>query len=297
MTQALPLPIPDRLSYVLVLTLSLIWGSSFLLTALALEGFGPIVVAFGRVGFASLSLGLVLAVTGTRLPRDPRLWFWCGANGVLALALPFALLAWGLQSVPSGTAALFIAAVPLLILALSRLVYGDPITPRKWAGFLVGLLGLIWLIGPEALSELGTAGQGPGQLACLGAALGYAIGAMIVRGMPPAEAVPATAAAHVTAAVALAPFGLAALPATLPPAGPILALLVLGAIQTGLAQTLRFVAIRRAGPVFVSTVGYLIPIWAGLLGLLVLEEPLTLRALAAYGLILGGLLLARGRGA
>ncbi len=296
MTRAVPLAIPDRLSYVLVLVLSLIWGSSFLLTALALEGFSPFAVAFGRVGFASLSLWLMLSITRTRLPRDPGVWMWCAANGVLALALPFVLLAWGLQTVPSGTAALFVAAVPLLILALSRLVYGDAITPRKWVGFVIGLLGLLWLIGPEALLELGSSGQGLGQLACLGAALGYAVGAMIVRGMPPADAIPATAAAHMSATVAIAPFGLAALPSALPTAGPIVALLVLGAVQTGLAQTLRFIAIRRAGPVFVSTVGYLIPIWAGVLGLLILDEPMTLRALAAYGLILGGLLLARGRG-
>jgi drug/metabolite transporter (DMT)-like permease len=295
MTRAVPLAIPDRLSYVLVLVLSLIWGSSFLLTALALEGFSPFAVAFGRVGFASLSLWLMLSITRTRLPRDPGVWIWCAANGVLALALPFVLLAWEMQSVPSGTAALFVAAVPLLILALSRLVYGDAITPQKWGGFVIGLLGLLWLIGPEALLELGSSGQGLGQLACLGAALGYAVGAMIVRGMPPANAIPATAAAHMSATVAMAPFGLAALPSALPTAGPIVALLVLGAVQTGLAQTLRFIAIRRSGPVFVSTVGYLIPIWAGVLGLLILDEPMTLRALAAYALILGGLLLARGR--
>ena len=295
MTRALPLAI---LAAVICTGtgLSLIWGSSFLLTALALEGFSPFVVAFGRVGFASLSLGLILSITRTRLPRDPGVWLWCGANGVLALALPFALLAWGLQSVPSGTAALFVAAVPLLILALSRLVYGDAITPRKWAGFLVGLLGLIWLIGPEALPELGSSGPvratrlpGSGPWLCdrCHDRPGHATG----RGRSGNGRRPRDRCGRPRA---LRPCGA---PGALPPAGPILALLVLGAIQTGLAQTLRFVAIRRAGPVFVSTVGYLIPIWAGLLGLLVLEEPLTLRALAAYGLILGGLLLARGRGA
>lgn len=297
MSSAPPLPAPDRVSYALVLGLSLIWGSSFLLTALALEGFGPLAVAFGRVGFASLSLGAVLALTGAHLPRTLRVWGWCSANGVLALALPFVLLAWGLETVPSGTAALFIAAVPLLILALSRLVYGDRITAQKWAGFGIGLGGLVWLIGPESLGDLGSAGQGAGQLACLGAALGYAVGAMIVRGMPKVDAVPATAAAHLAATVALVPFIVTAPPDEMPATAPILALLVLGAVQTGLAQTLRFVAIRRAGPVFVSAVGYLIPIWAGLLGLLVLDEPMTLRTALAYGLILAGLLLAQGRGA
>ena len=73
------------------------------------------------------------------------------------------------------------------------------------------------------------------------------------------------------------------------------ALLALGVFQTGLAQFLRYVAIRRAGPVFVSIVAYLIPIWAGVLGVAFLDESITVAAVAAYALILCGILIARDR--
>ena len=118
---------------------------------------------------------------------------------------------------------------------------------------------------------------------------------MIVRAMPPIPSLPATAAAHISAAVFLLPFGVAAAPDTWPDTTPLVALVALGVFQTGLAQFLRVVAIRRAGPVFVSIVGYLIPIWAGVLGVALLDETVTSRAVAAYALILGGILIARDR--
>ncbi|MEO0913282.1 MAG: EamA family transporter, partial [Pseudomonadota bacterium] len=53
--------------------------------------------------------------------------------------------------------------------------------------------------------------------------------------------------------------------------------------------------VRRSGPVFVSVVGYLIPLWAGAIGVLFLGEVLTPRMITAFGLILAGLLIARDR--
>jgi hypothetical protein len=91
------------------------------------------------------------------------------------------------------------------------------------------------------------------------------------------------------------PFGLAGAPADWPAAASLAALGAPGVVQTGLAQFLRFIAIRRAGPVFVSIVAYLIPIWAAVLGVAFLGETVTLQAGAAYALILGGILIARDR--
>jgi drug/metabolite transporter (DMT)-like permease len=282
----------DARSWALVGMLTTIWGSSFFLIAVALRGFDPLPLAAGRVGFAALALGLALVAAGVRLPSDRRSWGWCGGLGVVGLALPFTLLAVGQQHVPSGVAAICVASVPLLVLALSRLVFGDPVGPRRWAGFAIGLAGIGWLAGPEAVA--GLAGGGLlGLAACLGASACYACGAMIVRAMPAIAPLPATAAAHIVAAAVLLPFGLGDLPATWPAAAPVAALVALGVVQTGLAQVLRYVAIKRAGPVFVSLVGYLIPIWAGVLGVALLGEAVSLQNVAAYGLILSGILIAR----
>ncbi len=285
---------PDARSWVLVGLLTGIWGSSFFLIAVALQGFGPVALATGRVGLAALALGLALALTGGRLPRDLRRWGWCAALGIAGLALPFTLLAYAQQTVPSGIAAIYIASVPLFLLALTRLVFRDPVRPLQWLGFTIGLAGVSGLAGGDALAGIAS-GAVLGQAACIGAALCYACGALIVRAMPPVPPLEATAAAHLAAAAVLIPFGLADLPGAWPSAAPVAALVALGVVQTGLAQLLRYVAIKRAGPVFVSIVGYLIPIWAGVLGVLVLGEALGPPTVAAYGVILFGLLVARGR--
>jgi drug/metabolite transporter (DMT)-like permease len=177
-------------------------------------------------------------------------------------------------------AAIYIASVPLFVLALSRLVFRDPIGPRRWAGFAIGLAGVAALAGPDAAAGLG-AGSGAGQAACVAAAFCYACGAIIARAMPATEPLSATAAARLAAAAMLLPFGLAGLPAAWPGTAPVAALAALGVVQTGLAQYLRFIAIKRAGPVFVSVVAYLIPLWAALLGVALLGETLTVRAVAA----------------
>ena len=285
----------DWISYAAVLSLSIIWGSSFMLVEIALAGFHPIALSAGRIILSGAILLVFLFATGNRLPRTWQHWRWCATLGVVSLMLPFALIAWGQLHVTSGVAAIFIAGGPLFILALSRLFLGEHIGPRKWTGFAIGLGGLIWLIGPQNLTQIGREEQILGQLACLGAAFCYAASAIMIRKMPEMPLMTATVGAQVVAAVLMIPLGLAFWPAETPTALPLAALAVLGLVQTGFAQILRFYTVRRAGPVFVSVVGYLIPVWAGICGVLILGEALTTTMLVAFALILTGLITARNR--
>lgn len=284
----------DRISVASVGLLSLIWGSAFAITGVALEGFGPMAIAAGRIWLSVIAVVAVTLSLGIPLPRKGTDWAWCGALGALSLALPFFLLAWAQQTVPSGIAAIFIACVPLFVLLLARLILAEPVGPRRWLGFAIGLAGILWLMGPETLLRLGD-GSTLAYGALLGSAICYACSAILIRQMPPIPPLQATAAAQISASVMMLPFGLGAFPEALPATAPLVALVVLGVLQTGVAQLLRYFVVRRAGPVFVSVVGYLIPIWAALLGVVLLSEPLTARMISAFALILLGLMLARQR--
>ena len=66
-------------------------------------------------------------------------------------------------------------------------------------------------------------------------------------------------------------------------------------VQTGIAHMLRFLTVRRSGPVFMSMVGYLIPMFATVLGVVLLGESLSMAEIGAFGLILGGLAVAQSR--
>ncbi len=281
----------DWLSWAGVAGLTMIWGASFALTEVALRGFHPMALATGRVCLAACAMLLAARITGAGLPVGRAQWRACGILGVFSLAVPFSLLSWGQQFVDSSIASIFIAGTPLFILALSRFALGDPIRPRQWGGFAIGFLGLVWLVDPgPALFENS---NGLAALACLGAAASYGCASILVRLMPPMHPVTATAGSTLTASLLTLPFGLMHLPEALPLAAPVLALLVLGVLQTGLAQLLRYFTVKRAGPVFVSIVGYLIPIWAAILGIVFLAETPGWRAALAYGLIVSGLLLSR----
>lgn len=285
----------DWISTGALAVLTVVWGSSFALTALALGGFAPPAVAAGRIGLSAVALtGIALALRKP-LPRDLAGWAWCTALGALALVMPFSLLAWGQQQVPSALAAILVSASPLFMLLLTRTLLGAHVSGRRWTGFAVGFAGIAVLIGPGALLQVGNGAGLLPELACLGAALCYAGSGLLIRRMPPLDPVAATAASQIAAAVLALPMGLAALPETLPGATPLVALAVLGLVQTGFAHMLRYFTVKRAGPVFMSTVGYLIPVFATLVGVTFLDEPLTPRTLAGFALILGGIALARPR--
>ena len=284
---------PDMLSYGAVGLLAVVWGSAFALTAVALRGYGPLEVVTGRAGLAALVLLIAALATGQGLPRSLRDWGWCALIGVVSLALPFTLLTWAQLTVSSSVAAVLISTSPLFILLLSRAVLGTPIGPRKWLGFGVGFAGLAVLIGPGVLGVV-DAPLLP-QLACLGTAICYSLSAVLVRRMPELPPVQATAASQLFAALVLLPFGGASLVGALQPGWPLAALAVLGLVQTGGAQLLRYWTVKRAGPVFTSMVSYLIPIWAGFVGVVLLGEPVSLRLALGFALILSGLFVAANR--
>lgn len=282
----------DWISWAGVLSLSIIWGSAFALTDIALDGAAPAVVAFGRIFLAALVVTAMTFIMGKGLPKTAEHWAWCTAVGVLSLALPFMLIAWAQQTLESSITGVLIGSAPLFILLLARLILKETIRPRQWLGFVVGLTGIAILSGIEAIFR----GAPPlPQLAVIAAALCYAGSSVTTKVMPPLHPFSATAAGLIIASILLAPFGAHGFVTTLPsaPLVPLLAILALGLVQTGAAQILRYYTVKRSGPVFMSMVSYLIPIWAALLGVTFLSEPITLRMIAGSALIFSGLFIAR----
>ncbi len=282
-----------------LITLSILWGASFMTITLALEGFGPISVAAIRIAMGALLLTGLLHAMGARLPgrHQTRLWLHAAGMGLFSNAIPFFLLSWGQQHVPSGFAGIAMAVVPLWVLPLAHLFIPDePMTRQKVLGFLVGFLGVGVLIGPGALARSGTAIEVWAQLACVGAAACYAIGSIITRLTPPSNQIGFSAAGLLVATAVILPVALVreGLPSW--PSGTALwAMLYLGVFPTALATILLVKVIQSAGPSFLSLVNYLIPVWSILFGTLLLSETLPSSFVGALCLILAGLAISRGR--
>ena len=298
----MPTP-PTPGNWLALVTLGLLWGASFLGVALALEGFGPLTVAAGRMSLAALALIAVAQVLRVPLPgfgpaQDRRVWRFALAMGLLSNALPFFLLAWAQQHVTSGFAGVSMAAIPLFVMGLAHfLVPGEAMTRLKVAGFTLGLLGVLVLIGPGALARSGAAAEPLARVLCFAAAASYACGAIVTRRCPPVHPLGFSVIALLAASAMIVPValwveGVPSLPAD---TRPLLALAYLGLGSTAAATLLLVGVIRSAGPSFLSQVNYHVPVWSVLLGVLVLNEALPPQFLLAAGLILAGLALSRWR--
>jgi drug/metabolite transporter (DMT)-like permease len=281
--------------WLLLVALAIVWGSSFALTRIAVAEMTPAMLVAGRNAIAAA--GLLLLVWGLRRawPRGPRVWRFMLAIAVVGNMMPFLLISWGQQRIDSGLAGILMAVMPLLTLVLAHfLVSGERMVPRRLVGFLIGFAGVLLLIGPTALRELGGRGETLlAQLAVLGGAVCYAVNAIVSRHKPASD--PWSTSALVLAMAWLLTLPLAVI--TWPidtPAMPVLspaalwAVAVLGLICTALGSVIYFTLVAAAGPTFLSMINYLIPLWAVLIGALFLGERPEWNHLIAMGLILAG---------
>jgi len=241
-------------------------------------------------------VAIVAIVSGQGIPNTLLEWRWLSLLGIVGLAAPVTLLSWAQLSIPGSVASIFISSVPLFILLATRVILREPVSQRKWTGFAIGFAGLVWLAGPAALSQIGSEGQAVAQFACILVAIGYASGGIIIKVMPSIPPFRATAGTMIAGAVFLLPFGYSAFETALgAPLVPLIALITLGILPSGIGQNIRYIVVKKRGPVFMSVVGFLIPLWAGFVGFVILDEPLTLHTVSAYSIIMVGLLVSRDR--
>ena len=248
---------------------------------------------------AAVLLGLVL-VSRRALPRDGRSWRFFVLMALIGNALPFFLITWGQQRIDSGLAGILMAVMPLTTVLLAHVfVAGERMTRAKGAGFALGFLGIVVLMGPEALLELRGAGTALlSELAVLGGAVCYAVNTIIARHRPDGHALVAASGVTLVASFLMVPFAAATGGFAIAEIAPLPAAAVgfLGVVSTALAGVVYFKLVAVAGPSFLSIINYLIPVWAVLIGALFLAEEPEWSALAALALILCGIALGERRG-
>ena len=281
--------------WLLLWTLSLLWGGSFLFNELALAGLPALTVVWGRVGLAALILWGVVRATGAALP--PReMWPALLVMGLLNNAVPFTLFVLAQGQITGALASVLNAMTPVFTVLVAHWATADEkLTPARGLGVVLGFAGVLAM-----LADGGMVGTRWALVACLGAAFSYAVASVWGRRFRAAGLSPlATAFGQVTASSALM------LPVWLlvdrpwalgwPGWEPVMAVVGLASLSSALAYLIFFRILAEAGATAVSLVTFLIPISAAGLGWLVLGERLEARQLAGLGLILAGLAVIDGR--
>ena len=285
---------PTLANWLSIGALGLIWGATFMVVAIALEGYGPFTVACARTTLGAVTLLILMRVLRRPMPVfTPQMRGYLLVIGLLNTALPFALLSWGQQFVPSAFAGISMAVLPLFVLPLAHVFTDEKLNLRNATGVVLGFVGAIVLVGPGVL-RIGSGMEPLGQLACIGASVSYAISSVMTRRCPPIDPITMAALLLAIGAIALIPAML--LIEGIPTIGdtrPTIAIIVLGLLPTALAALIRVATIRSAGAVFMTLVNYQVPLWSVLFGVLILNEVLPLRFFAALGLILTGLAISQ----
>jgi len=277
--------------------LALIWGSAFLWIKLADRGFSAVEVTLARLALGAAVLFIIVRVRREQVPRPGRLWAQIAVAALFANAVPYLLFAVAEQTVDSSTAGIINATTPLWTVVLALAVrHQKSVTRWQAAGLAAGFAGAVLIFTPWH-----TAGGlfSAGALQCLAASVSYAVSYIYMdrflarRGISPVVlSACQLAAAAVMLAIALGVSGVQAPHVT---AQSVAAIAVLGIIGTGFAYVLNYQIITSEGATVASTVTYLLPVVAIVLGVVVLGETITVTVLAGIALVLGGVALTRRR--
>jgi drug/metabolite transporter (DMT)-like permease len=291
---------PGLADYGLLFGLSLLWGSSFYAIKVAVEhGMPPLTLASIRVGIGALVLLTLARKLGQRPPafhgqQGKRLWLRILILGVIGNSLPFFLIGWGEQTTTSQLAGILMATIPLLVVILAHFfVHDERLTVLRFAGVALGFLGMIVLVGVDALKGLGA--QVMGQVLIICGCVSYSLYGVNAKRLPKLPPQMLIGVILACGFVAMLPFWLVVdRPWRLDwDWRAVLAVLWLGIASTGGGNLLYYVLMRRVAAGFGSLTIYLVPFMAPVLGYFVLGEQPHLNALVALVLILAGLALPR----
>ncbi|MDO9458660.1 MAG: DMT family transporter [Alphaproteobacteria bacterium] len=285
------MPVKRSLSdWMMLFGLVVMWGSSFSLNKIALQSMAPLTMVAGRLLVAAIVLLAVNAWQGHSLWLPWRRWGFFAILAVVGDCVPFFLISWGQLSVDSALAGILMAVIPLLTLLLAHLAHQtERITLYKFFGFVIGFGGIVLLVGPEALRNLGGAAF-LAQLAILGGAACYAINVVITPFNRVRNTMITTTGTLLIAAVLMLPLAVlhhppASLNLTIE---SVLVVIVLGVFGTALPTLIFFRLVASAGPTFYALINYMIPVWAVFIGALFLHERPEWNAYVALALILSG---------
>jgi len=291
---------PARLSlsatdWLLLVFLSILWGGSFFFAKIAVDELPPLTLALGRVGIAAALLAVLAGRAG--LISLARAWPAFAVLGLLNNVIPFTLIFWGQTHIPSGLASIFNATTPIFTALIAHFATRDEkLDAAKLVGVTTGFVGVMAMLGPEVLGDIG--GGLWAQLACLVAAVSYAVAGIWGRRLAHLPAVTVAAGQLIAASVMLAPLAMLVdrpWRLAMPSPAALAALLALAVLSTALAYVIYFRILARAGATNLLLVTFLIPVSAILLGTAVLGERLAPHHFAGMAIIAVGLAAIDGR--
>lgn len=275
-----------RRGLILFVALGIAWGIPYLFIKVAVSELDPAMVVLARSALAAILL-LPLAFFRREVVQVVRRWKPMLAYTIVEIILPWYFLSSAEQRLPSSTAGLLLATVPLAGVAIA-FAMGRPerLSRLNWLGITLGMLGVAALVG---LDIAGSDLIAVAEMAVV--VVGYALGpAILARWMSDLPGVGVVAVSLAATAVVYVPFVLLtdAWPAAWPSTAVIVSIIVLAVVCSALAFLLMVGLIAEIGPVKATAITYVNPAVAIIAGVVVLGERVTVWTIVGFVLVLAG---------
>ena len=279
------------------LALGTVWGCSFIFIELGLEFLTPFGVAFIRCALGAITLLIFTKIRKVDLPKNRKIWQKLWVVAMLLNVIPGVLFAFAQQYVTSVLASIINAGTPLMTLVFMLIVFREEkLKPEQIIGLLIGALGVLTVVG--VWKDLGD-NQLVGVIAlliaisCYGASYPYS-----TRNVIPLKLKPEALATGqlIMAAVTLLPFFIInGISNDFYRPQSVIAMLCLGIFGSGFAYIWNFAITAAAGSAIASTVTYLTPVVAVIVGFLYLGEVIVWHEIVGALIVIVGALLSQGR--
>ena len=282
--------LPSLFPYILLSLLIVMWGSAFAALKISLLTIPPLWVMSLRLIIGSLTIAIVFLIMKKKLPLTVEFWKWSLLIGFLGFSVPFSIISWGAQYIPSSLVAILMGANPIITLILAYFFLpNSSLNFRMIIGVFIGLIGIILLIGFGNINSDLYKGQFIyGQLAVLTGTFSFAIASILLKNSPQEHSFERALGSLICGSfigLFLAYFySKSPLQIYQISSESAVSLVLLGIFPTGIATVIWFKIISLKGPLFLSLVNYLIPIWALILGILLFSEKINF--IIGFGLIL-----------
>lgn len=288
---------PRTGGYLAALAATILWAGNFVVARGIAHEIPPMQLNFWRWVLAlCCMLPLALPKLRADLPVMRRHWPYLCVMALVGVTTLNALIYKAGQTTQSLNMALLVPTAPIIIIILSRIVYGEPITPRRLGGVAVVLLGVLLLISRGDWRHLASVTFTPGDLWALAGAASFAVYSFLIRKRPPEISIEGFNAALFALGVAFMVPGVVWEAAVLPePAWNVR--VVVGVVYAGVgcsfaAYLLWTRAIACIGPVLAGIVYYSLPLFAAIESVLILGEGIAMFHVLGGGLIVAGILMA-----
>lgn len=279
---------------IIFLTLSFMWSLSFVFYRIGVPEFGSLAFASLRVVLAGLTMLIFVLLSSENRRGIQENWKALTIVGLFSAAIPFVLFSFSARSVNAGVLAVLNASVPMMSGFIASTFFNDKLSKKQILGLVIGVVGVVILMSENLFGSSAQGSDSGSGLLPMGYALlacvGYATGANVTKNyLEHVSPVAITAGSLIIASFIMLPVALSEFPygKTINIKAWV-SVVCIGVFSTAIALIFMNQLIKSIGPMRATSITLVIPIFAIILGYLLLGEALDTPAIIGSVVILFG---------